>query len=150
MPSWGLCDEFSLVSSAGFLEVATQHFSVLGRRRPSCYIAAAFSDGTVQCLLRDSLHQVESVELPRGGNLLTTTPLTISSLSFTATANCLLVTDSLGQLYLYRVSPIFYPGGPPNPPFTVTMLEYCLLSGRDCWDLVVASKASKLEAISHH
>ena len=95
----------------------------------------------MQCLLRDSLQQIESVELPRGGNLgwggKTVAPaLTICryrrawqlifvhanlscSLSFTATGNCLVVIDSLGQLYLYSMSPIADPGGPSSAPFTV-------------------------------
>jgi len=155
VPHWSFSDEFSCPGVAGLLALATPHFSVLGGRKPACYIAAAFSDGTVQCLLRDSLQQIESVELPRAGNIGTggqasgqsRVSVTITSLHFTATANCLVVTDSLGQVYLYRMSPLSDPGGPPSPSFTVTMLEYCLLSGRDSWDLVLASKSSKLEGV---
>jgi len=141
------------VGVAGLLGVATPTSSVMGGKKPACYIAAAFADGTVQCLLRDSLQQIESVELPRTGNLGVSgssqgrVSVTICSLSFTATANCLVVTDSLGHIYVYKVSPISDPGGPPSNSFTLTMLEYGLISGRDCWDLVLASKFSKLEAI---
>ena len=36
--------------------------------------------------------------------------VTICSMSFTSTGNCLLITDSFGQMYLYRLSPISDPG----------------------------------------
>jgi len=157
VPEWRYSDEFS-VGGAGVVSVATPRSSVMGGKKPACYVAVAFSDGTVQLLLRDSLAQIASVELPRGGNVAwnrTTNSsssshrvtVTICSLSFTSTGNCLVVTDSLGQLYLYRMSPIADPGGPPLAPYIVTMLEYCLVSGKDWWDLAVASKHSKLEAI---
>ena len=38
--------------------------------------------------------------------------VTICDLCFTASGNALVATDSLGQLYLYRMSPITDPGGP--------------------------------------
>ena len=56
---------------------------------------------------------------------------------FTSTGTGLLVTDSLGQLYLYRMSPIADPGGPHVAAYLVTMYEYCLVSGRDWWDLAL-------------
>jgi len=156
VPEWNYSDEFSGGGSAGVVALATPRSSVMGGKKPACYVAVAFSDGSVQLLLRDSLAQIASVELPRGGNIAwsrTTSTnthrvtVTICSLAFTSTGNCLLVTDSLGQLYLYRMSPIADPGGPPLAPYIVTMLEYCLVSGKDWWDLVVAAKPSKLEAI---
>ena len=90
--------------------------------------------------------------------------MSLCSLSFAATGNCLVVIDSLGQLYLYSMSPIADPGGPSSAPFTVQVsllhqnirhhrgpqaLEYCLVSGKDWWDLAVAFKPpSKLEAVA--
>jgi len=153
VPEWRYTDEFS-GGGGRVLGVVSPRSSVMGGARPSCYVAVAFSDGSVQCLLRDSLQQIESVELPRGGNLgwggkTAPPPLTICSLSFTATGNALVVTDSLGQLYLYSMSPIADPGGPSSAPFTVQALEYCLVSGKDWWDLAVAFKpSSKLEAVA--
>ena len=32
-----------------------------------CYVTVAYADGTVQCLLRDSLQQIGSVDLPKTG-----------------------------------------------------------------------------------
>jgi len=155
VPEWRYSDEFS-GGGAGVVALATPRSSMMGGKKPACYVAVAFSDGSVQLLLRDSLAQIASVELPRGGNIAWSRTsssnthritVTICSLSFTSTGNCLLVTDSLGQLYLYRMSPIADPGGPPLAPYIVTMLEYCLVSGKDWWDLAVAAKPLKLEAI---
>ena len=83
VPEWRYTDEFSGGGSR-VVGVVSPRSSVMGGARPSCYVAVAFSDGSVsfimcesgemlylqvQCLLRDSLQQIESVELPRGGNL---------------------------------------------------------------------------------
>jgi mediator of RNA polymerase II transcription subunit 16 len=156
-PEWRFTDEFSGGGSmvAG---LATPRSSMVGGARPACYVAVAFSDGSVQCLLRDSLQQIESVELPRGGNLgwgskaaaghRPPSAVTICSLAFTSTGNCLVVVDSLGQLYLYTMSPIADPGGPSSTPYTVQALEYCLVSGKDWWDLAIAFKpSSRLESV---
>ena len=44
----------------------------------------------------------------------------------------------------------FFPsitGGLHSPPNLVTMLEYCLVSGYDWWDLTICAKPAHLEAI---
>ena len=155
-PEWRYTDEFQGVGGAAVVGLATPRSSVMGGGRAACYIAVAFGDGSVQCLLREGLQQIESVELPRGGNLGWggKTPgqgrvgVSIQGLAFTATGNCLVAVDSLGQLYLYSMSPISDPGGPSSAPFTVQALEYCLVSGKDWWDLAIAFRpAAKLETI---
>ena len=157
VPEWVFGDEFCS-GGAQVTALSSPSFSLLGGARPGCYIAVGLSDGSVQLLLRDNLAQIASVELPRGGNLAWAkssaassatyrVTVTICSLAFTATGNCLLATDSLGQLYLYRLSPISDPGGPTLAPYIVTILEYCLVSGRDWWDLAIAADPTKLEAI---
>ena len=70
------------------------------------------------------------MELPRGSDLTSSNsqraaPI-ICDMCFTSTGTALVVTDSLGQLYLYRMSPIADPGGPHVAPYLVTMYEYCL------------------------
>ena len=139
------------------VSLASPASSVLGGSKPGCYIAVGLGDGSVQLLLRDGLAQIAGVELPRGGNLAwvkaasgssSRVTVTICSLAFTATGNCMMATDSLGQLYLYRLSPISDPGGPSLAPYIVTILEYCLVSGRDWWDLAIAADPGKVEAIA--
>ena len=153
VPHWKLGAE--LTTTSPVLSLTSPHCS-LTSARPASYLALATSDGTVQLLLRDSLTNlalVKSLELPRSDNTPwarspnTRSSLTISSLSFTASSNCLLVTDSLGQLYLYSVSPISDPGGPSQPPYTLTCLELALVSGRDWWDTLIAADPIRLEAV---
>ena len=67
---------------------------------------------------------------------------------FTSTGTGLLVTDSLGQLYLYRMSPIADPGGPHVAAYLVTMYEYCLVSGRDWWDLALAASLTNIQTVA--
>ena len=42
---------------------------------------------------------------------------------------------------------IEFPGGLHSPNNLVTMLEYCLVSGYDWWDLTICAKPGHLEAI---
>ena len=67
--------------------------------------------------------------------------------SFTATGNVLCTIDSLGQLYLYRLSPISDPCGPHVPASLQTMFEFCLVSALDWWDLTVCLKPTDVEAV---
>jgi len=39
------------------------------------------------------------------------------------------------------------PGGPLTVPYAVTLLEYCLISGMDWWDVLLALRPSMLEAV---
>ena len=68
VPGWRYCTEFS-GAGAKLVGIATPRSSIMSGVKPSCYVAAAFADGSIQCLIRDSLHQIASVELPRGGNV---------------------------------------------------------------------------------
>jgi len=152
VPEWRHSAEFS-GGGARVVSLATPRTSVIGGTSPSCYIAVAFSDGSIQCLLRDSLQQIESVELPRSGNIsndntkMSRANVTICDLCFTSTGNGLIATDSLGQLYLYRMSPITDPGGPYSVQFIVPWLEFCIFSGNDWWDLAIATKPSRIETV---
>jgi hypothetical protein len=67
--------------------------------------------------------------------------------SLTATGNVLCAIDSLGQLYLYRLSPISDPCGPHVPASLQTMFEFCLVSALDWWDLTVCLKPTDVEAV---
>ena len=151
VPHWRLGAEFT--TSSLLLSLSSPSSSVLGGARPASYLALGSSDGTVQLLLRDNLRDlanlalVKSVELPRTENSPWAGRTNISSLSFTASSNCLVVTDSLGQLYLYSLSPLSDPGGPSQPPYTLTCLELAVVSGKDWWDTVLAADPLRLEAV---
>ena len=152
VPHWRLGAEFT--TSSALLSLSSPSSSVLGGSRPASYLALASSDGTVHLLLRDNMRDlanlalVKSVELPRADNTpWARTNINISSLSWTASSACLVVTDSLAQLYLYSVSPLSDPGGPSQPPYTLTCLELALVSGQDWWDTVLAADPTRLEAV---
>lgn len=68
-------------------------------------------------------------------------------MSFSSTGNALVTIDSLGQLYIYRMSPITDPGGPHVPVGLQTMFEFCLVSGLDWWDVAVCMKSSHVETV---
>ena len=127
---WRPSAEFS-AGGARLNAFTSPRISVVGGNKPACYIVVAFSDGSIQCLIRDSLQQIASVELPRsgippqslasedgaeqgaagGGNSDLHAFGAITSMAFTSTATGLVVMDNHGQLYLYRMSPIADPGG---------------------------------------
>lgn len=41
----------------------------------------------------------------------------------------------------------FITGGPMTVPYACTLLEYCLVTGLDWWDLLVSLRSSMLEAV---
>ncbi len=159
LPVWKY-DEVFMGPPSQVASVATPVSTVQTGTRSPCYVAVAYADGSIQCLLRDSLQHIGSVELPKAGNMVEAgepspskkfrcaTGVKVCSMAFTATGNALVAIDSLGQLYLYRMSPISDPGGPHTVPYLVTMFEYCLTSGIDFWDLTVCTKLSHVEPLS--
>jgi hypothetical protein len=42
---------------------------------------------------------------------------------------------------------IVFSGGPLTVPYAVTLLEYCLMSGMDWWDVLLALRPSMLDAV---
>ena len=164
--TWRQTAEFCAGNGAKLSAFTTPRVSIVSGSKPSCYIVVAFSDGTIQCLIRDSLQQIASVELPRSGNQnymadlpADTTSATgsiiangstfgrIADMTFTATGTGLIVSDTQGQLYLYRMSPIADPGGPYVPAYLVTLYEYCMMSGQDWWDLGLAAAQTNVQTV---
>ena len=150
-------------SSAQVVKISTPHSAFQTGRASACYVTIAYTDGSIQCLLRDSLHQIGCVDIPKSGNpqssllndaypsigpssakISRLSSVAICDAAFSANANVLVVIDSLGQLYFYRMSPISDPGGPHTPDSIVLMLTKCLLSGFDWWDINVCCAAVSL------
>ena len=144
--------------------MSTSHTSFQTGRAAACYVTIAYTDGCIQCLLRDSLQQIGCVDIPKSGNpqsnlfqdahqhtgptaaKIPRIPSTVAicDTAFTANGNVLVAVDSLGQLYLYRMSPISDPGGPHVPDSVASMLTKCLLSGYDWWDISVCCASVSL------
>ena len=164
VPVWQYQEVFiANASSAQVVKMSTPHSAFQTGRASACYVTIAYTDGSIQCLLRDSLQQIGCVDIPKSGNPQSTllndsypntgpSPAKMSRMSsvaicdatFSANGNVLVVIDSLGQLYFYRMSPISDPGGPHTPDSIVLMLTKCLLSGYDWWDINVCCAAVSL------
>jgi len=150
IPTWRYCAEFAGGGTSKVNVLTTPSTSFMGGDKPSCYVVVGFADGTIQCLIRDNLQQIAYVELPRLAldNLKMSETVTICDMKMTSTGTGLVVTDSYGQIYLYRMSPIADPGGPHMAPYLVTMYEYCLVSGRDWWDLSLAAAQTNILTVT--
>ena len=152
-------------SSAQVVKISTPHCAFQTGRASACYVTVCYTDGSIQCILRDKLQQIGCVDIPKSGNLqlnLTSdnyssmggepsaakisrmSSVSICDASFSANGNVLIVIDSLGQFYFYRMSPISDPGGPHTPDSIVLMLTKCLLSGYDWWDISICCGAVSL------
>ena len=164
VPVWQYQEVFVAGStSAQVVKISTPHTAFQTGRASACYVTIAYTDGSIHCLLRDSLQQIGCVDIPKSGNPQTTllentfsnsgpsatkmariSSVALCDASFTANGNILVVIDSLGQLYFYRMSPISDPGGPHTPDSIVLMLTKCLLSGYDWWDINICCSAVSL------
>ena len=119
-------------------------------RGAACYITVAYGDGSIQCLLRDSLQQIGSVDVPPAATRSKTDMLEPPSskvarclmptthMSFSANGNVLVVLDTLGQACFYRMCPTADPGGSHTPSTLTNQYFYALLTGMDSWDIQVS------------
>ncbi|KAG0434769.1 hypothetical protein HPB47_018897 [Ixodes persulcatus] len=62
---------------------------------------------------------------------------TVSHMQLSWTSGVLVAVDSLSQLFLFRLSPVTEPGNPISPSYTVILLEHCLMTGTDWWDVLL-------------
>ncbi|XP_034251732.1 mediator of RNA polymerase II transcription subunit 16 [Thrips palmi] len=117
---------------------------------PPSYVLVAFEDGKISCLYKDGLKQVATASI---NNMSWSQPkqprlgICVSHMDITWLGNVAVAVDTQGQLYLYRLLPISEPGAPMTVPYACTLLEYCLVSGLDWWDLLVSLRTSMLEAV---
>jgi mediator of RNA polymerase II transcription subunit 16 len=153
LPAWHYVEQFSGPASQ-IVAISTPKNCFQTGRAAACYVTVGYSDGSIQCLIRDNLQQIGSVDLPKTGNLseepsvkMSRASVTICDMSFTSTGNALVTIDSLGQLYIYRMSPITDPGGPHVPLGLQTMLQYCLVSGYDWWDVTICVKQCHIDTV---
>lgn len=129
--------------------VATTQTSLTTATPPPAQIVLALADSSLFCLHRDGLKQLAMVSITqawRGTSDETpcpkmsrwSGPATPSHLAFSWTGSCLVVVDTKGQLFLYRLPPILEPSGTMSVSLACMMLEYCIFSGFDWWDVMVS------------
>ncbi|XP_063237513.1 mediator of RNA polymerase II transcription subunit 16 isoform X2 [Bacillus rossius redtenbacheri] len=138
--------------------VTTSKLSLTTATPPPFYVMVALGDGSIHCLYRDLLKQIASTSLnlswrheEAGGGKQQRLSPRISHLDMSWLGCVLLAADTLGQLYLYRLLPVAEPvcvvGGPMTVPYACTLLEYCLLTNFDWWDLLVSLRPSMMDTV---
>ncbi|XP_069692533.1 mediator of RNA polymerase II transcription subunit 16 [Periplaneta americana] len=142
------------MSTSSVACITTSKLSITTTMPPPCYVMVALTDGSIHCLYRDSLKQVATASLnqvwrqeeppsakqPRVN-------LRVAHLDMSWLGCVLVAADTHGQLYLYRLLPISEPGGPMTVPYACTLLEYCLVTGLDWWDLLVSLRPSMMDTV---
>jgi hypothetical protein len=111
------------------------------------YVAVAFSDGSVQCLLKDAtgLKHVGGVDLPKAGGLGGESTV---ALAFTANAAAVTGLTVDGCASLYRLGPLADPGGHWTPALLSESLELAIVSGVDAWDVLLTSAIVHGDAVA--
>lgn len=128
------------------VRIATPLCSVTSATPSSCPLVVALVDGSIMCLYRDSLQQPITVNVnstyQRGEELplkMARRSITVASMQFSWTNSLVFVMDSQSQMYLYRLTHTLDP---------VTLLEYCLVTGMNWWDVLMCLRGHMLEMIS--
>ncbi|XP_075213152.1 mediator complex subunit 16 [Lycorma delicatula] len=116
------------------------------------YVVVSFSDGTIHCLYRDSLKQMASTSIVTGWRedevKHQRLSISIAAMDLTWLSSVLIVADKKGQIYVYRLHPISEPGGGPmSIQLATTLLEYCLVTGLDWWDILISLRPNILDAV---
>lgn len=150
-------------SNSSVVAITTPRLSLFDTSPPPSYIMVAYKDNTIRCFYRENLHEI--VKMTLGGShtqtveanksygmqktvtRLTASNIAISDMQLTYSSCALVAIDSLSQIHLYRLSPITEPGGPMTINYAQTMLEYCLVSGNDWWDVIISLKPNLIDNV---
>ncbi|XP_073982952.1 mediator complex subunit 16 isoform X2 [Rhodnius prolixus] len=119
---------------------------------PPSYVMIVTNDATLHCLYRDSLKLVGTRSIASAWQEDTikhqrlSTKITHMDLTWLGCA--LALVDSHGQLYVVKVPPILEPGVGMTVNVASGLLEYCLVTGTDSWDVLVSIQLSIVDAIT--
>ncbi|XP_025830176.1 mediator of RNA polymerase II transcription subunit 16 isoform X2 [Agrilus planipennis] len=135
------------------VSIATSKLTILNSM--SCgYIVAAFADNSLHCLYRDSLKVISSTTINlnyRPGDDHSSKYLKLNTkikqIDMSWLGHLLLVIDTEGHLHLFKLPPQIESSTPLTVPYVTTMLEYCLVTGLDWLDLLLAMRPGMLDAL---
>ncbi|XP_074596613.1 mediator complex subunit 16 isoform X2 [Brevipalpus obovatus] len=141
--------------------IALQKISLYSSSPCPCYIAIAFRDSTIKCYSRDSLQLIFQVTLNSPSARLNLAnkfgvhqkPTSnashghIVNMHFSLCGCVLVALDAASQLCVYRVSPIPDSKNGFSSGFLQTMLEYCLFTGHDWWDVLVCVRPNLIDSL---
>ena len=135
--------------------IATPRLSILDITPPPSYIVVAYRDNTVKCMMRENLKETDRLSVTPGSkiddksrakNAAMTSKVT--DMQFTWNSCVLIVLNSFSELLALRLNPITEPNSSqPSASFILMMLEYCLQTGYDCWDILVGWKGNNIESV---
>ncbi|KAL1441705.1 hypothetical protein MTO96_008422 [Rhipicephalus appendiculatus] len=72
---------------------------------------------------------------------------TVSHMQLSWTSSVMVAIDSLSQIYLFKLAPVTEPSTPVSPSYTMTLLEHCLMTGTDWWDVLLSMRPGVIETI---
>ncbi|KAF5301612.1 hypothetical protein FQA39_LY10659 [Lamprigera yunnana] len=121
----------------------------------SCgYIVASFTDNSIHCLYKDSLKSFINTSLNVNqrqnddySNKYQKLNVRISHIDMTWLGNLLLIIDTHGCLHLFKLPPQVDSSTPLSVPYATTVLEYCLVTGLDWFDLLLAIRPGMLDPL---
>lgn len=153
--------------SSNVCAICTPRLCVLDIAPPPSYIVVAYQDGNIKCMYRESLLEVSRVSLQASKQLnengvksysgnnssnknsSTGTSAKVCDMQFTWTGCSLVVMTALSELSIFRLPPITdFNSHNANVHFVQSMLEYCLVTGHDWWDLIFSLKPSSIEPLA--
>lgn len=142
--------ECSHTSLSPITSITTCKLALTTTTPPPSYVLVASSDSNLQCLSRDSLKLISSCSLSSAWQEDTmkhqrlNTTITDMDMSWLGCA--LAMVDSHSQLYVYKLPPLLEPGVGMSINVASVLLEYCLVTGGDPWDVLVSLRPPLVEA----
>ncbi|XP_003743284.1 mediator of RNA polymerase II transcription subunit 16 [Galendromus occidentalis] len=135
--------------SSAVTAMATPRLCLFELSPPPSYILIAFKDHTVKCFARDKLACIQSIPTLSSPHAVKNQQHAQMGDMCLSHTGCVLITvDSLSQISLYRLSPITEPGAPMSAAYAATVLEYCLITGVDWWDVLISLRPGLIEKVS--
>jgi len=111
------------------------------------HLIFATRSGDLICLQRENMQLIGQMNVTEKAHYEAPPNKAVSTMSFTATGNALIVFDSAATMFVCKLSPVTDPGGPITIPYAVMALEYCLTTGIDHWDILIGLRPAMLDSI---
>ncbi|KAH8023282.1 hypothetical protein HPB51_011725 [Rhipicephalus microplus] len=136
------------------MALCTPRLSIYDMSPPPSYIIAAYKDNVIKCFSSCQLkvlhgkcalcsthlnatalfrHKPQSIKYQHLN-------ATVSHMQLSWTSSVMVAIDSLSQIYLFRLAPVTEPSTPVSPSYTMTLLEHCLMTGTDWWDVLLSMR----------
>uniref|UniRef100_A0A0A9Z569 Mediator of RNA polymerase II transcription subunit 16 n=1 Tax=Lygus hesperus TaxID=30085 RepID=A0A0A9Z569_LYGHE len=143
--------ETCYVTSSPITCVTTCKLALTTSVPPPSYVMVCTADATLHCLYRDSLKLVGTRSIAAAWQEDTIKHQRLSTkvthMDLTWLGCVLSLVDSHGQLYVFKVPPILDPGVGMTVNIASALLEYCLVTGTDNWDVLVSIQLTIVDAI---